>query len=102
MDTPEYQAQVEDPETECIWPYRRNTDDIMDVPTLAAKQEKLAVLYPAELAQRYKLQGIDENQELFTGGSGKKERLPGFGGEIDYNRIGNIVLMNSEQPKSEG
>jgi ribosome biogenesis GTPase A len=96
MDTPGILwPKFEDPETGMHLAFTGAIrDDIMDVPTLAAKlMEKLAVLYPAELAQRYKLQGIDEKSGVvLLEEAGRKRGCLVSGGEIDYNRIGNIVL----------
>lgn len=96
MDTPGILwPKFEDPETGLHLAFTGAIrDEIMDVPTLAAKLlEKLAVLYPAELQQRYKLDGVSEKPggELLEE-AGRKRGCLVSGGEIDYNRIANIIL----------
>jgi ribosome biogenesis GTPase A len=96
MDTPGILwPKFEDPETGMHLAFTGAIrDEIMDVPTLAAKLlEKLAVLYPANLAERYKLDDIQgKTGAVLLEEAGRKRGCLISGGEIDYNRIGNIVL----------
>ncbi len=96
MDTPGILwPKFEDPDTGLHLAFTGAIrDEIMDIPTLGAKLlERLAVLYPANLSERYKLEevlgktGADLLEE-----AGRKRGCLISGGEIDYNRIGNIVL----------
>jgi len=69
-------------------------DEIMDVATLAVRLlEKLSVLYPEQLKSRFKLSDLDNKtgQELIDE-AGRKRGCLISGGEVDYYRIGNIVL----------
>ena len=69
-------------------------DEIMDVATLAVRLlEKLSVLYPEQLKSRFKLSDLDSKtgQELIDE-AGRKRGCLISGGEVDYYRIGNIVL----------
>lgn len=96
MDTPGILwPKFEDPETGMHLAFTGAIrDEIMDVPTLAAKLlEKLAVLYPSELQQRYKLNEASGKSggELLEE-AGRKRGCLISGGEIDYNRIANIIL----------
>lgn len=96
MDTPGILwPKFEDPETGMHLAFTGAIrDEIMDVPTLAAKLlEKLAALYPAEVRQRYRFDEVSGK----TGGellkeAGRKRGCLISGGEIDYNRISNIIL----------
>lgn len=69
-------------------------DDIMDITEVAAALcEKLAALYPAQLAQRFKLENIEglKGYEILEG-AGRKRGCIISGGEIDIRRISIIML----------
>lgn len=69
-------------------------DDIMDTTELAALlMARLAALYPARLAQRYKLESVADKtgMELLTE-AGKRRGCLVSGGEVDLHRISAIVL----------
>ena len=66
-------------------------DEIMDISELAASYWKLAIVYPAELMGRYKLEEIEDRKDLtFCRKPGKRGCLIA-GGEVDLNRISAIV-----------
>jgi ribosome biogenesis GTPase A len=69
-------------------------DEIMDISELAAKLlEKLAIVYPAELMGRYKLEEIEDRKGFdLLQEAGKKRGCLIAGGEVDLNRISAIVL----------
>lgn len=69
-------------------------DEIMDISELAAKLlEKLAIVYPAELMERYKLEEIEDRKGFdLLQEAGKKRGCLIAGGEVDLNRISAIVL----------
>lgn len=96
MDTPGILwPKFEDPETGMHLAFTGAIrDEIMDVPTLAAKLlEKLSSLYPDSLAERYKLDDIrGKTGAVLLEEAGRKRGCLVSGGEIDFNRIGNIVL----------
>ena len=96
MDTPGILwPKFEDPETGLHLAFTGAIrDEIMDVPTLAAKLlEKLSSLYPDRLAERYKLDDIrGKTGAVLLEEAGRKRGCLVSGGEIDFNRIGNIVL----------
>ncbi len=96
MDTPGILwPKFEDPETGMHLAFTGAIrDEIMDVPTLAAKLfEKLAILYPASLAGRYKLEEIQgKTGAVLLEEAGRKRGCLISGGDVDYYRIGNIVL----------
>jgi ribosome biogenesis GTPase A len=96
MDTPGILwPKFEDPETGLHLAFTGAIrDEIMDVPTLAAKLlEKLSSLYPDRLAERYKLDDIrGKTGDVLLEEAGRKRGCLVSGGEIDFNRIGNIVL----------
>ncbi len=69
-------------------------DEIMDVITLAARLiERLVVLYPQKLKSRFKLVDLENKTgvELLEE-AGRKRGCLISGGEVDFYRIGNIVL----------
>jgi len=69
-------------------------DEVFDIVEVSAKlMEKLSLLYPKELADRYKLGEIQgkTGYDLLTQ-AGKNRGCIVSGGEIDYNRIASIVL----------
>lgn len=96
MDTPGILwPKFEDPETGMHLAFTGAIrDEIMDVATLAAHlMEKLAVLYPAQLKERYKLQELEgKTGAALLEEAGRKRGCLVSGGEVDYYRIGNIVL----------
>jgi ribosome biogenesis GTPase A len=96
MDTPGILwPKFEDPETGLHLAFTGAIrDEIMDVPTLAAKlMEKISKLYPDRLAERYKLDDVqDKTGAILLEEAGRRRGCLISGGEIDYNRIGNIVL----------
>jgi len=96
LDTPGILwPKFEDPETGLHLAFTGAIrDEIMDVPTLAAKLlEKLSSLYPDRLAERYKLDDIrGKTGAVLLEEAGRKRGCLVSGGEIDFNRIGNIVL----------
>lgn len=96
MDTPGILwPKFEDPETGMHLAFTGAIrDEIMDVATLAARLlEKLAAMYPAKLSERYKLQDTEgKNGMSLLEETGRKRGCLISGGDIDYNRIGNIVL----------
>ena len=96
MDTPGILwPKFEDPETGLHLAFTGAIrDEIMDVPTLAAKLlEKLSNLYPDNLAERYKLDDIQgKTGAILLEEAGRKRGCLVSGGEIDFNRIGNIIL----------
>lgn len=96
MDTPGILwPKFEDPETGLHLAFTGAIrDEIMDVLTLAAKLlEKLSKLYPDSLAERYKLDDVqDKTGAVLLEEAGRRRGCLISGGEIDYNRIGSIVL----------
>jgi ribosome biogenesis GTPase A len=69
-------------------------DEIMDTTELAAMLlERLAVLYPERIKERYKLENPEDKKgfDLLTE-AGKRRGCLIAGGEIDLNRIAAIVL----------
>ncbi len=69
-------------------------DEIMDVATLAVRlMEKLSILYPENLKSRFKLTDLGNKTGLeLIEEAGRKRGCLISGGEVDYYRIGNIVL----------
>jgi len=69
-------------------------DDIMDTTELAANLlARLAVLYPARLTERYKLQDIaGKNGMQLLLEAGKRRGCLIAGGEVDLHRISAIIL----------
>lgn len=69
-------------------------DDIIDrIEVAAALMEKLSVLYPVSLKDRFKLETLGEKTGLMMlQEAGKNRGCIVSGGEIDYNRIAAIVL----------
>lgn len=69
-------------------------DEIMDVAALAARlMEKLSVIYPEHLKGRFKLEDPDKKTGLeLLEEAGRKRGCLVSGGEVDYYRIGNIIL----------
>ena len=69
-------------------------DEIIDTAELAAKlMEKLAVLYPQNLMERYKLSNIEGETGLkLLEEAGRKRGCLVSGGEVDFYRIATIVL----------
>lgn len=96
MDTPGILwPKFDDPETGMHLAFTGAIrDEIMDLPTLASRLlEKLTVLYPEKLSERYKLEDIHgkSGTDLLEE-AGRKRGCFISGGEIDYNRIANIIL----------
>ena len=69
-------------------------DDIMDTAELAAKLiARMAHLYPARLAQRYKLASLEDKSGMdLLLEAGRKRGCLVAGGEVDLHRISAIVL----------
>lgn len=69
-------------------------DDIMDTAELAAKlMARMATLYPARLAQRYKLESVADKAGMdLLLEAGRKRGCLVAGGEVDLHRISAIVL----------
>ncbi len=69
-------------------------DDIMDTAELAAKlMARMAHLYPARLAQRYKLASLEDKSGMdLLLEAGRKRGCLVAGGEVDLHRISAIVL----------
>jgi ribosome biogenesis GTPase A len=69
-------------------------DDIMDTAELAAKlMARMARLYPARLAQRYKLASLEDKAGMdLLLEAGRKRGCLVAGGEVDLHRISAIVL----------
>ncbi len=69
-------------------------DEIMDTAELASKLfEKLAILYPENIKERYKLTDIEGKTGFeILNEAGKKRGCLVSGGEVDLHRIAGIVL----------
>lgn len=96
MDTPGILwPKFEDPETGINLAFTGAIkDEIMDMADLSARlMEKLAVLYPSELKERYKLQETEgKTGAALLEEAGRNRGCLVSGGEVDYHRIGSIVL----------
>lgn len=69
-------------------------DEIMDVATLAMRlMEKLSVIYTEKLKDRFKILDLENKTGIdLLNEAGKNRGCLISGGEVDYYRIGNIVL----------
>jgi ribosome biogenesis GTPase A len=69
-------------------------DDIFDIVEVAAKlMEKLDVVYPGKISERYKLSGLEDRGGFsLLQTAGKNRGCIISGGEVDMNRIAAIVL----------
>lgn len=69
-------------------------DEIIDIATLASNLlELLSKLYPEQLKNRYKLDGVkDKPGHVILEEAGRKRGCLVSGGEVDYYRISSIVL----------
>lgn len=95
MDTPGILwPKFDDPETGMNLAFTGAIcDEILDVATIASKlMEKLAILYPSQLMERYRLDNIDAKGAVLLEEAGKKRGCLVSGGNVDYYRIANIVL----------
>lgn len=96
LDTPGILwPKFEDPETGLNLAFTGAIkDEIMDTAELAAKLlEKLAVLYPDKIRERYKLEELDGKIGLkLLEEAGRKRGCLVSGGEVDLYRISAIVL----------
>ncbi|NLU52210.1 MAG: ribosome biogenesis GTPase YlqF [Clostridiaceae bacterium] len=96
LDTPGILwPKFEDPETGLNLAFTGAIkDEIMDTAELAAKLlEKLAVLYPDKIKERYKLEELDGKIGLkLLEEAGRKRGCLVSGGEVDLYRIASIVL----------
>ena len=96
LDTPGILwPRFEDPETGLVLAFTGAIkDDIMDTTELASSlMARLAVLYPARLAERFKLQGCEGKTGMaLLLEAGKRRGCLIAGGEVDLHRISAIVL----------
>lgn len=96
LDTPGILwPKFEDPETGLNLAFTGAIkDEIMDTAELASKLfEKLAVLYPESVKERYKLTDIEGKTGIeILKEAGKKRGCLILGGEVDLYRIASIVL----------
>lgn len=68
-------------------------DEIMDIEELALKLiEKLQILYPSRLMERYKLESLSEESIINMDNIAKKRGAISSGGNIDYNRVSVLLL----------
>ena len=68
-------------------------DEIVDNEELALNLVKLILKdYPKKLVERYKVDLLDENAAETIDKIAKKRGTLSKGGEIDYNRVSNIIL----------
>ena len=68
-------------------------DEVIDIEELAIKLiERLQVIAPEKLKQRYKLEELSADPLETINSIAKKRGAVISGGEIDYNRISNVIL----------
>jgi ribosome biogenesis GTPase A len=96
LDTPGILwPRFDDPETGLVLAFTGAIkDDIMDTTELAASlMARLARLYPARLAERYKLQGCEGKTGMaLLLEAGRRRGCLIAGGEVDLHRISAVVL----------